>query len=204
MQKLLSGEVRFPGFEDKWKNETLGKLCSFFSGGTPTSTNKLFYSGDIPFIGSGNINDDSVDQFITEDALNSSSAKIVEVGDLLYAMYGATSGEVGISKINGAINQAVLCIRSSQNSNFLYYLLSSKKNYIVSTFLQGGQGNLSAGIIKKIKVLMPSIKEQQKIVDVLLSCDNEIQSLKDELESIKLQKKGLMQQLLTGKIRVKV
>ena len=74
---------------------------------------------------------------------------MVEVGDLLYALYGATSGEVAISKINGAINQAVLCIRSKESILYLFNYLTMKKGQILNTYIQGGQGNLSANIVKK-------------------------------------------------------
>lgn len=73
---------------------------------------------------------------------------MVNQGDLLYALYGATSGQVAISQIHGAINQAVLCIRSEQNTVFLYNFFLLAKDDILSTYLQGGQGNLSAQILK--------------------------------------------------------
>ena len=79
-----------------WEEKRLDEFCTFFSGGTPTSSNKEFYSGDIPFIGSGNIYDSEVFSFISK-RLDSSSAKLVERGDLLYALYGANSGESAIS-----------------------------------------------------------------------------------------------------------
>ena len=101
---------------------------------------------------------------------------MVEVGDVLYALYGATSGEVAISKIRGAINQAILCIKSEQNHYFIYSYLFSKKENIIRTFLQGGQGNLSSDIVKKIRISMPSLIEQKKISS-LLSLINERISL---------------------------
>ena len=112
-------KLRFKEFSGEWKNTNIGSIGTFFSGGTPASSNKSYYEGSIPFIGSGKIGANEVEQFITEEALKNSSAKIVDIGDLLYALYGATSGEVAISKINGAINQAVLCIRTDENKIFL-------------------------------------------------------------------------------------
>ena len=76
-----------------------------------SSSKKEFYNGNIPFIRSGELHKDKTELFITEDGLNSSAAKLVEIGDLLLAFYGATSGDIAISKIKGAINQAILCIR---------------------------------------------------------------------------------------------
>ena len=199
MQQLFSGKLRFKDENGKdyadWEEKKLGDVCTFFSGGTPTSTNQKFYSGTIPFIGSGNIYDSEVFSFISEEALNSSSAKIVEKGDLLYALYGANSGELAISKMNGAINQAILCIRNQESIEYLYYVLLLNKDNIVAKFLQGGQGNLSAQIIKRLKYKFPSIDEQQKIANFLSNIDTKIENVKDELGKTKLFKKGLLQQM---------
>lgn len=179
----------------EWENKQLQEICSFFSGGTPTSTNKSYYSGKIPFIGSGNITDQKIDQYITQEALNSSSAKLVEKGDLLYALYGATSGEVGINQIEGAINQAVLCIRTINNRMYLYQVLRFNKNNIVSQFIQGGQGNLSAKIIKQLRFDFPTIEEQTKIANFLSAIDEKIATVSEALEGAQAFKKGLLQQL---------
>lgn len=206
MQKLLTGKVRLPGFTQPWKEVKLGNFCRTFSGGTPSVNNASFYDGNIPFIRSGEIHLTSTALFISESGLTNSAAKLVEKGDILFALYGATSGEVDISKINGAINQAILCIKPlSLNKYFLKDILEYKKQNILNKYLQGGQGNLSAEIIKSLKIYIPSdISEQQAIANVLSTADDEINLLNQKLEALKEQKKGLMQQLLTGQIRVKV
>ena len=199
MQQLFSGQLRFKDENGKeypdWEEKRLLEFCTFFSGGTPSSTNKKFYSGTIPFIGSGNIYDSEVFNFISEEALNSSSAKIVEEGDLLYALYGANSGEVAISQLEGAINQAILCIRTKESIEYLYYLLLGNKDNIVAKYLQGGQGNLSAQIIKKLKYKFPSIEEQQKIASYLWRIDTKIESVNNQITQTQTFKKGLLQQL---------
>src|SRR5690606_1398613 len=120
MQKLFSQQIRFKADDGsefgEWEEKKLGEISTTFSGGTPKSTNKKFYQGTIPFIKSGEISQKHTEQFINELALKESSAKLVKKGDLLYARYGATSGQVAISQIDGAINQAVLCIRSNLNT----------------------------------------------------------------------------------------
>ena len=207
MQRLLTGKTRLPGFTQPWKEVKLGNLCTMFSGGTPSVLEEDYYkNGDIPFIRSGEISSSETALFITEKGLKNSSAKMIEKGDLLYALYGATSGETAISKINGAINQAILCIRSTKiEILYLYYVLLNNKSIILSKYLQGGQGNLSADIVKKLSIKMPSnIAEQKAIADVLSTADDEINLLNQKLETLKEQKKGLMQQLLTGQTRVKV
>jgi len=199
MQKLFRQEIRFKqddgsSFPD-WEEKRLAEFCDFFSGGTPKSTNRLFYSGEIPFIGSGNISDKEVHSFITNDALKSSSAKMVNVGDLLYALYGATSGDVAISKISGAINQAVLCIRSNENLNYLYHLLKFNQERIVDTYIQGGQGNLSAKIVKELKFSFPTSEEQTKIANFLSAIDEKINRTQQQLQQTETFKKGLLQKM---------
>jgi type I restriction enzyme S subunit len=199
MQQLFSGQLRFKDENGKdypdWEEKRLLEFCTFFSGGTPSSTNKKFYSGTIPFIGSGNIYDSEVFNFISEEALNSSSAKIVEEGDLLYALYGANSGEVAISQLEGAINQAILCIRTKESIEYLYYVLLGNKDNIIAKYLQGGQGNLSAQIIKKLKYKFPSIEEQQKIAAYLSGIDTKIESVNNQITQTQTFKKGLLQQM---------
>ena len=199
MQKIFSQEIRFKddNGEDfgEWEERTLGDVSTVFSGGTPSSTNKEYYEGVIPFIKSGEISSEFTAQFINDEALQNSSAKLVSKGDLLYALYGATSGQVAISKLNGAINQAVLCIRSQLNTYFLYSYLLYSKEKIISTYLQGGQGNLSAQIIKEIDIPIPTLEEQIKIANLFTVLDQKIGILDKQIEYAKTWKKGLLQQM---------
>ena len=208
MQKLLdpNSGVKLPGFESgKWRKIVIGEECEMFSGGTPKAGKDEYYTGGtIPFIRSGEIAENKTELFLTRDGYNSSSAKMVEVGDLLYALYGANSGECAISRINGAINQAILCVRPKHiERKVLYYLLCAKKERIIATYLQGGQGNLSAEIIKKLIVELPVDREHQsKIVEILHMADQEIVCCESELAEWQQKKKALMQLLLTGLVRV--
>ncbi|EGO8075654.1 restriction endonuclease subunit S [Enterococcus faecalis] len=182
-------KVRFAAFEGEWAHRKLGEITESFSGGTPTAGKSEYYGGDIPFIRSGEISSDSTELFITENGLNSSSAKMVKVGDILYALYGATSGEVGISKITGAINQAILAIRPSKNDNsyLIIQWLRKQKNTIISTYLQGGQGNLSSSIVKNLIIMLPQNKEEQdkvgiffkRLDDIITLHQNKLEQLKD-------------------------
>lgn len=181
----------------------MGDIATFCSGGTPLTSKREYFDGDIPFIRSGEINSDKTEQFITELGLKNSSAKLVNAGDILYALYGATSGEVGISKINGAINQAILCIKSTENHYFIFSFLSHKKEVITRTYLQGGQGNLSAEIVKQIELSIPSINEQQKMSNFLLLVDDRIQTQKKIIEVLSLQKISIVKKLFENKIKFK-
>lgn len=194
--RSLAPKFRFSGFEGEWKENRLGEVVTSFSGGTPKSGTADYYGGSIPFIRSGEIHETETELFITEEGLKNSSAKLVKKGDLLYALYGATSGEVAISKIDGAINQAILCIRSNKiDISFLRHFLESKKDFITSRYLQGGQGNLSSEIILSLIIPFPSICEQKKIAESLTLFDEIISSQRQKIESLKVHKKGLIQQI---------
>ncbi|MGG2941438.1 restriction endonuclease subunit S, partial [Heyndrickxia faecalis] len=210
MQKLLTGEVRLPGFEGKWRSLRILNFCNTYSGGTPSRTRKEFYeNGTIPWIKSGELNSRKVTQteeYITEKALANSTAKLVNPETILLALYGATAGVVAMSKIRASINQAILAIVPNDNcdNNFLFYYLENHMDKVTKKYTQGGQPNLNADIVKKMVVKLPSIEEQKAIANILSNIDNNIELLEKELNGLKQQKKGLMQLLLTGKVRVKV
>ena len=157
--------IRFKGYQDDWEQRKVCNITTSYSGGTPKSGSTEYYDGDIPFIRSGEIYSDKTELFITELGMKNSSAKMVHEGDILYALYGATSGEVSRAKLDGAINQAILAIVPNDdiNANFLVEWFGKEKDKITDTYLQGGQGNLSAQIIKELEVTIPSYDEQNKI-----------------------------------------
>lgn len=167
-------EIRFEGFTEAWEQRKLGEITESYSGGTPTAGKKEYYDGNIPFIRSGEISSDKTELFISDEGLNNSSAKMVKTGDILYALYGATSGEVSISKLKGAINQAILAIRPYQNydSQFLMQWLRKSKETIIGTYLQGGQGNLSGNIVKELLVDVPTSEEQKQIGNYFSNLDS--------------------------------
>ena len=188
--------IRFKGFTEDWEQRKLGEVVKSYSGGTPTASNKDYYGGDIPFIRSAEINSDTTELYITQKGLDNSSAKIVEKGTILYAMYGATSGEVGISKINGAINQAILAmIPLEYNGKIIAQYLRKNKESIIGKYLQGGQGNLSANIILELPIQLPGLEESNQIANFLESFDNIITLHQRKLEKLKLAKKALLQKL---------
>lgn len=157
-----------------WEQRKLGDVTDSFSGGTPDVSHTSYYGGSIPFIRSAEINSDKTELFLTEKGLDNSSAKIVERGTVLYALYGATSGEVGIAAIKGAINQAILALSPHTGNDplFLASWLRREKARIVDTYLQGGQGNLSGSIVKELSFALPQQKEQQVIGSFFSRLDN--------------------------------
>ncbi len=187
----------------EWEVKRLGEIAKYFSGGTPNSMVKEMYGGKIPFIRSGEIHNSRTTLSLTEEGLSKSSAKMVNVGDLIYALYGANSGDCAISQINGAINQAILCIRSEKVINpYLYPFLELQKGRFISMYLQGGQGNLSADIVARYIIPIPPLAEQKKIAEILCTWDDAIEKQSKLIEKLELRKRGLMQRLLTGRTRL--
>lgn len=204
MQKLFPAEGktmpewRFPEFQgcSNWVPKPIWKSCDMFSGGTPDTSKKEYYGGDIPFIRSSEISKNSTELFITELGLKNSSAKMVVKGDILIALYGANSGDVALAQIDGAINQAILCLRHETNNEFVYHYLTHKKNWIIARYVQGGQGNLSGQIIKAVTLYFPEQpEEQEKISECLSEVDTLITAQADRIEGLKTHRKGLMQGL---------
>ena len=189
--------IRFAGFTDPWEQRKLGDVTDSFSGGTPDGSHASYYGGSIPFIRSAEINSDKTELFLTEKGLDNSSAKIVERGTVLYALYGATSGEVGIAAIKGAINQAILALSPHTGNDplFLASWLRREKARIVDTYLQGGQGNLSGSIIKELSFALPQQKEQQVIGSFFSHLDNLITLHQRKYDKLVVFKKSMLEKM---------
>lgn len=209
MQKLLTGEVRFPGFEDEWKILPIGKLTKIYDGTHSTPTYTKF---GIPFYSVESITQDDFTntKFISEEVFENENKRVkLERGDILMTRIG----DIGTAKmlsweVKASFYVSLALIKKSEKFNSKYL-----EQYIGSNLFQSElhkrtihvafPKKINLGEISDCLVKLPSMKEQEKIAEILNSCDEEIKSLKTELEALKIQKKGLMQQLLTGKIRVK-
>lgn len=204
MQQLFPAEGedlpkrRFPEFanEGAWEETRIDQLCKPFSGGTPPTSRDEYYGGEIPFIRSAEIALERTELFLTPEGLTNSAAKLVAPGDVLIALYGANSGEVAVSKIAGAINQAIICLQVGPDSEFVAQYWSHLKQWIVNTYIQGGQGNISGEIVKSIELKMPrNPSERLKVSKVLMAADNLMESQENRIERLRLRKLGLLQQL---------
>lgn len=203
INKKVIPSLRFPEFanDGEWEIKTMGEIVMSFSGGTPSVNKKEYYGGNIPFIRSGEINSDHTELFLTQEGINNSSAKIVKKGTILYALYGATSGEVGIARLDGAINQAILAIKPNEgyDSLFIYYYLKNQKDTIVHNYIQGGQGNLSGAIINALSIPIPTLLEQKHIATCLFELDKLLNVTNGKVEQLRTHKKSLMQKLFPQK-----
>lgn len=211
MQRLFPAEgemvprVRFGEFEGEWEIGVLGDICKVTSGGTPNRAEKDYWDGgNIPWVTTTLIDFNVIDEaseFITEEGLANSSAKIFPKSTILMAMYGQgkTRGKVAVLGIDAATNQAcaAIILKDGFNTNFVFQYLASHYDEIRKISNSGGQENLSAGLIESILFVYPSIKtnEQQKIAACLTSLDELLAAQSEKLEALKRQKKGLMQQM---------
>ncbi len=118
---------------------------------------------------------------------------MVETGDLLLALYGATSGDIAISKIKGAINQAILCIRTKQNKKFIESVWNKHVERLLQTYLQGGQGNLSADIVKNIPFYFANSEEQDKLAKFISLLDKRIATQNKIIEKLETLIKGIIE-----------
>lgn len=207
MGEILSGKKRLSGYTDKWKKSELHNLADLNSGGTPTTSHKEYYNGNIKWASISDITSQYKYIYdtkikITELGLQNSSAKIFPKYTVLFAIY-ASIGECVITMDEIATSQAILGINCGKKLfyEYLFYVLLAKKNDYQIYAQKGTQSNLNKDIVANFIIFLPSYHEQQAIVNILTKVDNEIELLKKELELYKEKFKALSQILLTGIVR---
>ena len=190
MQKLLSGEVRFDGFSDKWEEVRLGEICKITTG----SSNREDSSeskGEYTFF-------DRSQDIRTSDIYLFDGEAIIVAGEGQEFIPKYFVGKFDLHQRTYAIMEFKL-----NCGKFLFYYLYQNRDYFYSQAVGSTVKSLRLPMFQKMKLKLPSLPEQQKIAEVLSLVDDEINLLKNELEELKLQKKALMQKLLTGQVRVK-
>lgn len=152
-----------------WPSFPLGEVCRTTSGGTPSRKRADYFLGDIPWVKSGELTDglvSEVSEFITDEAVANSSAKLFPHGTLLIAMYGATVGKLGVLTKPAATNQAVCAIfpPPELDLKFLFWFLRFKRNYLIDQAVGGAQPNISQTILRELMVPVPPIDLQIETV----------------------------------------
>lgn len=170
--KLKSAPNHVDALAGKWALVRLGDVITWSSGGTPSRKHPEYYSGDIPWVKTGELNNTYIydtSEKITKEAIAQSSAKVLPVNTVLLAMYGATIGKVGILGVEAATNQACACGICSEwvDYRFLFYYLQSQKSSFICSGKGGAQPNISQTIIKQYEFPLPSLPEQQEIIRIL-------------------------------------
>ena len=169
----------------------LGDICDIVSGGTPSRSNPEFWQdGTIPWIKIGNIKGKHIseaDEYVTQKGLDGSSAKILPKGTILYTIF-ATLGEVGILDIEACTNQAIagITVRDPLDvqTEYLYYYLKSKKNYVNEIGRGVAQNNINISILRNFSVPMPKNEVQEEIVSVLSKAEAIISVRKQQLSAL--------------------
>ena len=229
MQELLTGKTRLQGFagSGRFKQTEVGRipeewdachfedvLDGFSSGMTPYRGTPEFYRGNIPWITSGELNYNVITdthEKITQDAVVKTSLKILPIGTFLMAITGleaaGTRGSCGVTGIKATTNQSCMALfpkLGKIDSKYLYHFYVHYGNELAFKFCQGTKQQSYTGKIVKILPinLPPTLTEQKAIATVLSDIDQEIEQLESKKAKYQELKQGMMQELLTGKIRL--
>ena len=209
MQLLLTGKKRLPGFTGEWEVKRLGEVARIVNGGTPRTANSSYWNGNIKWCTPTDITKckskylKNTEKKITRKGLDNSSATLLPRGALLLCSR-ATIGEVRIAYDKISTNQgfkSMICENNVYNE-YLYYHINQLKDKLIekasgSTFLE-----ISKKDIARIEIILPPLPEQQAIAQILSDMDAEIESLQKKRDKYKLIKEGMMDKLLTGKVRL--
>lgn len=212
MEALLTGKKRFKEFNSTpWKRVSLSRLGRVATGGTPSTRVPDYWNGNHAWCTPSEVTAlksryiDSTARHLTEEGLRAGAVELLPPGSLIVCTR-ATIGDSAINAIPMAMNQGfkALVPRNDVDVEFLYYKIVHEKPALLrlatgSTFLE-----VSKRDFEGLEIEVPCLTEQKKIASLLSTADSEIENLEQQLAAYKLQKSGLMQQLLTGKKRVKV
>jgi len=194
-------EIRFPGFNEDWEQRKLGDVADIIGGGTPSTSNKEYWNGDIDWYSPVEIGDqtyvENSQRKITELGLQKSSAKILPVGTVLFTSR-AGIGKTAILANEGATNQGFQSIvphKEELNSYFIYSKTNELKRYgethgAGSTFVE-----VSGKQMVKMPMLIPTLEEQQKIGNFFKQLDYTIALHEQELETLKQTKRAFLQKM---------
>ena len=217
LHKAFTGELtkqwrREHGVSDEsWEEKKLGEICKIGSGGTPSRKHAEYYNGNIPWIKTGELAWNVIteaEEYITEEAVLNSSAKMHCAGSVLVAMYGQglTRGKAAILGINATTNQAVCALKPLEllMSEFLFYYFMKNYWQFREEAVEGNQPNYSAKMISSWSISLPTLPEQHEIVrliDDLLARERSAQQATEQaLASIDLMKKSILARAFRGEL----
>ena len=194
--------LRFPEFSGEWNKCTINDLATVVGGGTPDTTVKSYWGGDIQWFTPSEIGKNKYVDFslrtITRDGLDNSSAKLLPLHTILLSSR-ATVGECSIASNECTTNQGFQSLIAKQcNIDFLYYLIQTKKKDLIrnacgSTFLE-----ISANEIRKIKVAVPVQNEQEQIAKLLSLIDERIATQNKIIEKLETLIKGIIETVISS------
>lgn len=219
MQTLLTKGIGHMEYKDtpigktptEWKLEKIRDVCEVVTGGTPSTKHPEYFGGNIKWLKSGDIKQlyiyDTTEK-ITQSGRENSNAKIYPAGSVAIALSGRgqTRGRTTIIKAPMACSQSVAFMIPSSEiiAEYLHYNLSNRYMEIRNLTGHLDRSGLNLSIVSDIQIPIPSLTEQQKIVSILVSVDNKLELERKEKGKFERLKRGLMDLLLTGRVRVKV
>ncbi|MCG7333699.1 restriction endonuclease subunit S [Sporosarcina sp. ACRSM] len=219
MQKLLTkgiGHTEFKQTElgeipEQWEYILLDTVAERKSGHTPDKKVNSYWNGNIPWISLkdtyrlDNRYVEETTDYTTIEGINNSSAVLLPINTVII-LRDATVGKIGIMRHEMATSQHFINYICGEKLNpiFLYYYLLSKKKLFQRIAIGSTIKTIGLPFFKKFKITLPSIQEQEKIAQTLSTVDDQIDTYEQEKEKYEELKKGLMQQLLTGQIRLKI
>ena len=202
--------LRFKKFDRDWSINKIEEISIVTSGGTPSRSVREYWSGNIPWVTTSLVDFNVINEakeFITQVGLDNSSAKFFPKDTILMAMYGQgiTRGKVAILGIEATTNQACAAIKLKNgfDTKFIFQNLMNRYEEIRDLSNEGGQKNLSAGIIKEILISFPEKEEQTQIATFLSAVDEKISQLTQKHQLLSQYKQGMMQKLFSQQIRFK-
>jgi len=221
MQELLTKGIGHKEFKDteigripkEWEVARVEDIFEVYGGTTPSTSNKEYWNGEILWVTptdvtnlGGNLNLNGTEKKITERAVKECSLKVLQPGNLLLTSR-ATIGFTAINSSPVTINQGMAAlIRKKENKTdetFYAYYFSSLKSYLEQLGAGSTFKEVSKATIKKLRVPLPPLPEQRKIAEILSTVDKKLELERKRKEKLERIKKGLMNNLLTGKVRVK-
>lgn len=193
------------GAASEWPTGRLGDHVPTTSGGTPSRSRPDFFGGQIPWVKSGELAAGRVttsEETITEEALASSSAKLMPIGTVLLAMYGATVGEVAVLGVEAATNQAVCCISPTESVTgpFLVGLLRTRKGDLVRRAAGGAQPNISQTIVRGLEIPLPPVTIQEEYARRVAAADELRESARSSEEGLEALFASLQQRAFRGEL----
>ncbi|SDA40205.1 restriction endonuclease subunit S [Methanobrevibacter millerae] len=167
----------------EWSSRTIDDVCSkVSSGGTPKSTNEDYYGGDIPWLNTKEINFNRIydtEKHISELGFQNSAAKWVKKNSVIVAMYGATAAKVAMNMVDLTTNQACCNLTINEEiakPKFVYYHLYNNFEKLMNLASGAAQQNLNSQTIKDFEIKIPSLEIQEKIINILSTIDDKIET----------------------------
>jgi type I restriction enzyme, S subunit len=209
MQQLLTGKKRLPGFSGEWEVEELGNIALLERGkfsARPRNDPK-FFGGDIPFIQTGDVTKSNGVITTYNQSLNHQGLRVSKLfpANTLFFTIAANIGDIGIASFETACPDSLIAItpQARIDKKWLFHALKSRKKSFEGLATQNAQLNINLEKLKPYLLTVPAISEQKAIAQVLSDMDTEIAGLEQKCDKYKAIKQGMMQELLTGRTRLK-